>query len=342
MDGRISWLRISACYLVILLHVAAVQSVTMTNGWKVAVLIESFTRVSVPIFFMLSGATLLRKTEPLGTFVSKRLLRIVPPLVFWSLIYLAWAALVGTQNMRVPAALSDWAPSILQGPVIFHLWYLYAILGLYAAIPMLRRFYQNATMSEKCWALGLWFVCGSVIPTVNAALTPSVCDNLKVLPKFEATYSLSMFSGYLGYILLGAVIAEVRCKARIGIACFVFGSLATFGAILWQAKMASGPCQMFFIYTTPFVVVAAAGLFSAIQTGVRTEQANYVHTLGACTLGIYCIHYLFIGEIFTKFGIEAVGRQMIITAPVIALAAFVLSGAVIYVMRLSRLGRIVT
>jgi len=48
----------------------------------------SIARISVPLFFMMSGYLLLPRTESLRSFYTKRMPKVVLPFIFWSVIYL--------------------------------------------------------------------------------------------------------------------------------------------------------------------------------------------------------------------------------------------------------------
>jgi len=85
----ISILRIIATIAVIAIHASS----GYLNGsdiagfdWKYANLINSFTRFSVPVFVMLSGALLLTKEENTSEFYKKRLLKLCYPFIFWTII----------------------------------------------------------------------------------------------------------------------------------------------------------------------------------------------------------------------------------------------------------------
>ena len=65
MLNKILWLdyvRAIACCMVVLLHTAA-EYVLKSEGvnWNFANLVDSFTRVCVPLFFMISGYLFFRK-----------------------------------------------------------------------------------------------------------------------------------------------------------------------------------------------------------------------------------------------------------------------------------------
>src|SRR5437870_1550367 len=158
MDRRICVLRVVACFFVILLHVSAENFHAMDEKWWSANFFDSLSRASVPLFLMIGGANLLPKKETLAVFFRKRFVRIIPPLVFWSAFYLWWL-----QYNGVPVG--NWAGAILSGPTMFHLWYFYALIGLYAIVPVLRKFYQHSTRGELTWFIALWFLVASLYPT---------------------------------------------------------------------------------------------------------------------------------------------------------------------------------
>jgi surface polysaccharide O-acyltransferase-like enzyme len=87
-------LRVLATISVILLHVAANILYQYTNIpqhiWWIGNIYDGLVRFSVPAFFMLTGALLLPKIEPVNVFLKKRFSRIFPPFLFWSLIYIIY------------------------------------------------------------------------------------------------------------------------------------------------------------------------------------------------------------------------------------------------------------
>ena len=86
-------LRCLAIFLVIRLH-TLVPVVTNTGvygvpSWKLCVALDAFTRVGVPLFFMLSGYLMLSRegTRQFAAFYRKNLPKLGIPLVVWNLIY---------------------------------------------------------------------------------------------------------------------------------------------------------------------------------------------------------------------------------------------------------------
>ncbi len=92
---KIDTLRTITALLVILLHTTANYMYTQIDNlsfWVVATL-NAFTQVAVPIFVMISGSFLLGRDEDLKPFLKKRVVRILPPLIFWTIIYLFYRTL---------------------------------------------------------------------------------------------------------------------------------------------------------------------------------------------------------------------------------------------------------
>ncbi|HZN48329.1 MAG TPA: acyltransferase family protein, partial [Ramlibacter sp.] len=64
MDRRIALLRVIACFMVIQLHVSAELFHRFAKqGWWAGNFYDSLVRACVPLFFMIAGATLLRRDE---------------------------------------------------------------------------------------------------------------------------------------------------------------------------------------------------------------------------------------------------------------------------------------
>src|SRR5512140_4003907 len=86
-------LRVLAIYLVVIIHTSG----QLTNVWGkipeaqwiIGDIYGGVARIGVPLFFMLSGYLLLPRSESLGAFYRKRVLKIIIPFVAWSIIYIS-------------------------------------------------------------------------------------------------------------------------------------------------------------------------------------------------------------------------------------------------------------
>ena len=84
-------LNVVACFGVVAMHFnGLVYAYSPTFDWFQALFVDCFFYWAVPVFFMLTGATLLgyRDKYDTKTFFSKRLRRVAVPFLAWSLIAL--------------------------------------------------------------------------------------------------------------------------------------------------------------------------------------------------------------------------------------------------------------
>src|SRR5215470_7793 len=87
-------IRTVAIYLVVVIHVSGqltnAWGQISTTQWLIGEIYGAIARVSVPLFFMISGYLLLPRSESLRDFYTKRMTRTLSPCVALVLIYLAW------------------------------------------------------------------------------------------------------------------------------------------------------------------------------------------------------------------------------------------------------------
>lgn len=281
-----------ACFLVVLIHVSGFRFAQFGAGWWASNAYDSMARSSVTVFFMITGALLISRNENIGVFYKKRVIRIAPPILFWSIIYLI---LFWTSGKPV----LDSIFSIIKGPITTHLWYLYAILGLTMFIPFLSKIYKNSSETERLVFLSIWFIISSIIP-VFIDLLDMAWSPIRV-------YGFEPFTGFMGLCFLGAYLYDKKKERGAAWAiCNLLGFVGT-GILIalstfWLSVRRGAPSELFYGYTTFLVVISATCLFNfAIclprLTGVA---ARIIRVISDCSLGIYCIHPIVI-YLATKF-----------------------------------------
>lgn len=86
-------LNIISCFGVVALHCSnTVFEYRLNHTWIFALIVQVSFYWTVPIFIMLSGATLLNYREKYTTkvFFKRRVLRVVLPFLLWSTVFLIW------------------------------------------------------------------------------------------------------------------------------------------------------------------------------------------------------------------------------------------------------------
>ncbi len=255
--NRISWIdasRLIAMFGVILIHIAGpvfydYRTIPL-HAFLTANAIDSLARVSVPLFIMLSGALLLRKDTSISIVgIGKRILRVLFPLIFWSFIYVFWINYWTGKSLDFFGELSR----IEQAPVMYHLWFIYMIIGIYILLPILRVI-SNALISYRKFAIyffALWFVVNSI--TIYYPIV------------FISQLNLSNFLNWSGYFILGYYLTNSKWLGaiswRLNALVFFFASLCTFCLSWYFNALSPTPTEIAFIYFSPNVLIASSAAF---------------------------------------------------------------------------------
>ena len=198
----INSLRVLATFSVIVLHVAAdilYQYGSISNSdWWTGNIFDSSVRFCVPIFLMISGTLIFSKTyESTGEYLRKRVLRILFPFLFWSIIYIAVGLLVkfnSGEYLSFKEALKYVFVKLRDG-ASFHLWYIYMIIGLYLFFPIICKWLQNSNKNGIKYFLGIWLL--------------TVFIHLPFVKELIPNIDISNFSGYIGFPVLGYYLNKI-------------------------------------------------------------------------------------------------------------------------------------
>ncbi|UIR56168.1 acyltransferase family protein [Sphingobacterium sp. SRCM116780] len=279
-------LRIIATIAVIAIHASSgyLNSINITGfDWNYANAINSFTRFSVPIFVMLSGALLLTKEEQVGLFYKKRLSKICYPFIFWTIIYILY-------HMRGLDLTTDQLISTviyrLKNGANAHLWYLYMIIGLYLAIPFLQKIMQHATIREIEIFLFLWFV---TLFTFN-----------KGLPSYFPKLDLTFFSGYIGFLILGYYlrVKDFSSYKVLSLFIFILTAVAT-TYFTYKESLNEGKFTPFLYgYLSPNTFIIATSLFIFIKSIAEDiTLPKWALWIDDYSFGVYLCHILILNYV---------------------------------------------
>jgi surface polysaccharide O-acyltransferase-like enzyme len=286
-------IRTLAIVLVIFLHAAAfpyaipenVTSNVMWNWWTVNIY-DALGRVSVPLFVMLSGALLLdpaKVNEPLKVFFKKRLSRVGLPIVFWGAAFFAWQFLVNKEAFTVDNVING----VLLGPY-YHFWFLYLLVGLYLVTPFLRVLVAYVDRKTFSYFMILWFV-----GTITLAAFSSF-SSLNFNP------SIFVFTGWIGYFLLGIYLQKVKVRSLLLIALVVLGfAVAVVGTYFVTADVGERVIT-FFHDSLSFNMIAASAALFLLLCKIKPERIakshlkvqRLLHWISQNTLPIYLFHVM--------------------------------------------------
>lgn len=335
-------LRALACFGVIVLHVAApalyLHGHEIDGNWWVGNAFDSLVRFSVPAFLLISGALLLPKTYPsLQAYFSKRVLRIVYPFLFWSIIYIAYFLFdtyqeIGSMEMRQIA--TTFFIKLRDG-ASFHLWYVYLILGLYLIYPILSKWLHHSTRSEIIYFNSIWVIC-------IVARLPFIAD---YFPKIELIY----FSGYIGYPVLGYLLLKYKFENRekikkIALLLIGSGVLITFFGTYFLTSHNGHFDDTLYHFLSPNVGIAAVGVFLLFQYSdikLNDTLVSIIRFFSRYSYGIYLVHVLVIDE-FKKTGIDYMMVNPLMGIPAMSLLCLLTSSVIVWSIGKLPLGKYIS
>ena len=245
-------------------------------------------KVAVPLFFMISGALLLKKDESIGK-TYKRGIRIVADLVLFSLLFYSVFAWQGGEPLTVMGFLKG----IIQKNV-WHLWYLYTYLAFLMTVPVLRGFVRGLSAKEGLLLFCLACVFGSVLPFLEFYVGRV---NPLAIPTF--TFAMILYYPVMGHLLTWKVdLAKVTGK-QLGILWAInllFFALCMYTQYRYIGKNPGSLTETFLtnnrFLNAPLVYLTFLKLFDGRSFG---EKADKVLTeVALCTFGVYLIHPLFL------------------------------------------------
>ena len=264
-----------------LLHLAATTVMQPeqlgTISWHMANFIDSAMRWAVPVFVMLSGALLLdekKQTSP-REFWTRRMNRLLPALLFWSIVYLAWRALFWHQ----PLTLNTIALDLIAGRPYIHLYFLFLIAGLYLVTPFL----ATAASSLESKQLGQ-----AIVVMAALALGANMVD-------FLATSAFTLFVPYIAYYFAGLYCVRVLANRPAPYGIVLAGAIlitTLFTALSVSVNGLESRWSFYFYEDlSPTIMVMAVTVFMVLlRASLLPVVQSAAQRLAPLTLGVYVAH----------------------------------------------------
>lgn len=285
MPQKIGWidnLRAVACLMVIMIHTTTWY---ITNSpqvaefhWDIANLLNSASRVCVPIFFMISGYLFFGERSA----QNRHFLRIALCLLFYSAVALVYITLL------TPISEAISLKHLLQKPVFYHLWFFFAITVIYLLSPLI----QVKTVSARYVAILVLIVAVVANPnTVDQSFGPFHWLPINLYINGDTFY-------YVLYALLGRAIGMMNTEKRalswlaggLFTACVMGISIGTRKELHVNGAFS----DTWYLYCGPLVFIAAISLMVLFKNCLNQRPLPILATISRNSLPIYGFHALFI------------------------------------------------
>lgn len=271
-------LRVISMCMVIIIHVSNVYSRSYgfisNKSFLFSLIFNTISRISVPIFLMISGALLLERDFNKKKYLN-RIKKFIILTIIWDIIYLVW------EYYYLGITYNNFYKLLLE-PFRAHLWYLYTILIIYIIQPLLKIILEKSNKKIKIVLLILWLLFSTI--------------SIKI--SFIANY-FTIFC-YIGYFIIGNYLYKYIKKNELKKYTLPLSILIviSYGISILLNYMFSRRYNMFynlfFAYRTPFIIIATFSFFTIIVSNNNKKISNFIISLSDLSFGVYLIHGIFL------------------------------------------------
>lgn len=268
--------RILACIMIVLTH-SPMPNVGCPGF--VLVVISYMTAPSIGLFFLVSGALLLKRYDltnfESADFLKRRLSKVLWPTLFWFVVgnVMGWMGLTKDE--------------------LGILWFMYSLIGLYLLAPILIRWINLASRKEIEFYLLLW-VISLCYPLLNRYF--DFRENVASWVYY--------FHGYVGYFVLGAYLNLFGLSSKIR--GLLYTALVIFSIALplcnyllgWDWPMI--PTFWFRSISVALICVFWWELIRKVAPLFENRRSGICH-LSKLTFGIYLVHIILMRCVLWQF-----------------------------------------
>lgn len=304
-------LSVISSFAVVALHVnGCFWTFSYDRYWITANMIECFFYFAVPVFFMISGATLIDYPRKYSTkeFIKKRVRKTVIPFLIWSVIGMLWRSYKGSmdiwEEVRSLRIISD----VLNTSIINIYWFFIPLFAVYLSIPLLAAVSDEKKKKVYTYITAAAFLFNSFLPLAFSMAGLS----------YSSFLYIPVAMSYIPYVLLGYLLDRYLPSKRTRIVIYLLGlfGLAVHiagtqilsyeqGEIVQLYKgYKNVPC---FLYSTAVFV-----FFRNMDEGSPAGRFLGVLTrpFASVTFGVYLIHW-FMLQIVQESALSAYSHSII-------------------------------
>lgn len=271
--------------------------------WKTANVVECVFYFAVPVFFMVSGATLLDfyKRYGLREFLIRRVRKTVIPYIFWSFFGLGFQM----YYLKTISAV-DWkyiVNGLLSGRIVGIYWFFIPLFCVYLSIPLFAAVNGKYRKTVFIYLAVVCFLINCLIPFFNAVFHISA----------DYTLSVAVGSGYLFYIILGYLFHTYEVCNKLKHVIFALGIVGLLAHIIgtYQLSMAEGQIVSTYKgYTNVPCTLYSVSVFLALKQAWGGKMAKkcwanrWICFLKDYTFPLYLIHWYVIQVMVKEWGIN--------------------------------------
>ena len=314
-------LNILSIFAVVAMHMnGSVHSLPLNKSWTFSLLVNTLCYFAVPIFVMISGATLMnyRQKYDTKTFFKKRLMKVLVPFLFWSILMLIWR--IKTNQISLNIELINLINVILTNKEEPIYYFMFEIIGVYLTMPLISR------LTDKKYRKTLWYV------VITYFILKGVLSNISINIQIGT---------YVVYAILGYLLStEENIKSRTKIIIYALAMIGLIFRFLltYIISMKNGKIfNEFWEYSAWYAMLHSIAVFIFVKDlklnkKIENNQklCNIISKIASCSFGIYLIH-IFVKHYFAR--IMNIPSSSIIHKTIGIIIVYLISLIIVYIMK---------
>ena len=317
----ISILNVLACIGVVILHTFE-TGYTSDANFVFEVLIRAIAYCAVPVFFMITGATLIdyRERYDTKTFFKKRLLKVIIPLIIWSIIYFIINFFKGKFSINDLSFkfVFEYFFLVKTNPIF---WFFVVIIGIYLAIPVISLIPQETRRKAFLYIIIITFVFNQFLPDLLYHLNLNYNYDLK----FPLTYS-----GWISFIFIGYYIDKYEIVKKHRVIIYVLGIIGFLTMVvptIFISYHKNESCSWFDEYYDAPCVLYSASVFLFFKSKINNNQIvtkimPFFNFVAPTTLGIYVLHIAIRDFLRYFYTYSYFGMNLVLTLSILIIPDF--------------------
>lgn len=276
-DYRLDLLRVTSMIMVVIIHIANYYCRAFNDIDKIsylgALIFNTISRISVPFFFMISGATLLSKKYDKNK-NKERIIKKIITLIVITIIYFVWDKYYMNKDINII--------SLLSKPERKLLWFMYAIIGIYISLPFIKCMVDKMGKDEDKLFVILWLLFNGFLKGLNIG-------NTYLVPIISGTY-------YLGYFIIGHMIIKYydQIKRNKDNKFLLITTIISFITVVISTYFISINSDKHFTklltYSNALIMVASLTSFIYLYFNIKDKEYIIISKLSNLSFGIYLFH----------------------------------------------------
>lgn len=316
-DNKLDVLRVLSMFFVIVIHVANYYGRSFHDidsiSYLGSVIFNTLARISVPIFFMISGSLLLNKKYDNKKYF-KRILEKLITLIVMTIIYYFWDRYFMGKSINIL--------NLINEPERKLLWFLYAIIGIYIVLPFIKNMVDNMNKFEDILFISLWLIFNGVCYVLGIKFTYQI-------PIITGTY-------YLGYFVIGHIIYKYKDKINFKKynIFYILGIIIPLIIIIYLTYTKSLNKNTFYTsylaYKSIFMMIMSISSYLLIYFNISNKPNKIISNIASKSFGIYLIHGIIL-DLIMKYS-NYTDVISFIGIPIYTLIIFIVTYVIVFII----------